>query len=140
MIILNYKGEDRLEFKMTQHPITNPQESPSPTGKFLSDLDPNDPKYKLQKAEILNHPNYSMSETVALKPGINKYENEEHAEYLYKILGNPEVGGVVVFADGEREPIKNRNILFEVDEKGAEIRDHFYKKYRMPIRMAHIRN
>jgi len=124
---------------MTETPISNPQACPAPTGKFVSDLDPAARDYKIEKEKILSHPNYSESETIVIKPGINKIENDEQAEYLYKTIGNPEDGGMVTFSDGDSERIINQNVLFEVDEDGKEIKDNFYKKYRQVKRGVHVR-
>lgn len=139
-IKLKYLGTDKIEFRMTKKPISNRQASPAPTGKKISDLDQNDPNYKIEREKILSHPNYSESELVVLKPGINVFENEEHAEYLYEQLGNPEVGGYMTYTDGTQDKVVNKNILIEVDEKGNEVKDNLFKKYRQPLRMAHIKN
>lgn len=138
MILLKYKGE-KLEFRLTKTPISNTQASPSPTGKKIGDLDPKAVNYSVEKKAILNHPNYSDNEVITLKPGLNKFENEEHAEYLYKILGNPENGGVVTYSDGTEGRIINKNILIQVDEKGEEVKGELYKKYRQPLRNPNIK-
>jgi hypothetical protein len=138
MILLKYLGEEPMEFRLTKCPVSNPRACPAPEGVRLSDIDKNDPEYKMKREKILNHPNYSTNEPVVLKPGVNKFENEEHAEYLYMILGNPETGGVINYADGSSDRIKNDNILIEVDEKEKEIRDNLFKKHRMPLKNAHI--
>lgn len=128
---LKYDGKEALEFTLTRNPVTLPQQSPAPMGKFLKDLDPNHPKYRQQKAEIENHANYSPSEKIILKPGINLIENDEHAEYIYQQLGVPEIGGTVPFGVHEQRTIVNRNICCEVDAKGEEIKDNLFLKYRI---------
>lgn len=129
---LKYEGTKKFTITMTKTPISNPQASPSPTGVFIDKLDPSDPKYLLNKDEILRHANYSESEDVTLKPGINEFENDEQAEYFYKILGNPEEGGTIRVGVNSEVRITNRNILIEVDAKGEEVKGagSFWEKYR----------
>lgn len=137
-ITLFYKGNKPLSFNLTRNPMTNRRQSPKPEGKGLEDLDPQDPNYQADKQKILKHPQYSPSETVVLKPGLNKFENEEQAAYLYEMLGNPEVGGYIPLSDGSHIEIQNENVLIEVDEKGEEIKDNLFKKFRQPMVGKHI--
>lgn len=118
------------EMRMTKNPITNPQQSPQPTGKKLEDLDSKSPDYVNQKNAILNHPNYSESKVYYLEPGINVFENDEQAEYLYATLGNPEDAGLIPVGRSFVKTERNKNYILEVDEEGKEIRDHLFAKYR----------
>lgn len=122
-----------MEFRLTKNPITKPSQNSKPEGKGLDDLDPQKPDYRVQREKILKHPNYSASELVVLKPGLNKFENNEQAEYLYQMLGNPEVGGYIPHTDGSKEVITNENVLIEVDKDGNEIKDNLFKKYRRQV-------
>ena len=129
MIYLLNKKEKTYKWQMTEHPVTNPQESPRPTGKHLDELDPRKANYALEKQKILSHPNYSENEEVVLKPGLNKYENHEHAEWIYREMGAPEDAGTIL-RGGKEIAVRNNNFVLEVNEKGEEIKDNFYPKYR----------
>lgn len=133
MIRLKNLSDKTYEFRLTNCPINNPQASPMPTGKRLEDLDEKSPRYIQQRDEILKHPNYSSSRTIVLEPGINEFKNEEHAEYLYKILGNPDVGGTIPFGIGEKRAIVNKNWLIEVDKDENEVKDNLFLKYRQNV-------
>lgn len=128
MIRLQNLSTKKFEFKLTKNPVKLPQQSPQPTGKL-----PEDAENSIEKETILNHPYYSECETVIVKPGLNELENDEQAEYIYMTLGNPEEAGSVPLGANRWQEIKNRNIIIEVDEKGKEIRDHFFAKYRNPL-------
>lgn len=132
MIKLFYEGEP-IEIKMTANPITNPKQSPQPLGYLISDLDPKASDYNVKKMAVLNHPDYSEAVTVRLEPGVNEFENEEHAEYLYKTLGNPEDGGVIPVGVNQTFPVVNKNILHEVDENGNPTKGPLFQKYRKPV-------
>lgn len=121
MIKLLYEGEKTLEFKLTMTPISNPQESPEPTGHSVESLDPKAYDYNQKKKLILEHPNYSENETVLLRPGINEFENEEQAEYIYRELGNPVDGGSVPVGSGKTASVVNNNVLHEAEEVEEEI-------------------
>lgn len=134
MKLLN-TSKETFKIVMTKNPITNPEQSPRPTGIRLSDCDLSTPKGLRQKEEILNHPNYSESEEISLKSGVNEFKNEEHAEYFYKTLGQFD------YPEDDRArmtKMKNDNIVFEVEEakevdgkwEFKEIKDNLYKKYR----------
>lgn len=129
MITLKNISDKSFKFVFTKNPITAPFQNPQPTGKDLDTLDPDDDKLEIQ--QILKHPNYSPAEEFVLKPGINKIENEEWAEYIYAQLGNPEEAGQFI-PGNPRTNVINKNIILEVDKDGNEIKDHFYRKYRMP--------
>lgn len=129
---LLFTGKDKLEFRLTKNPLTRPWESPKPTGKALSDA-----KNDLEREQILKHPSYSESEVVTLKPGINEFKNEEWAEYLYAQLGQPDTGGSVDIGGGRFIDVENKNVLIEVDEKGDEITNHFWPKYRRPVSLGY---
>ena len=134
MIQLLNNSQKTYKFTMTNNPITKVQQSPRPTGIDIETLDPENDKAKIEK--ILKNENYSTAEEVVLKPGINKYENEEHAEYLYKTLGAPEEGGVTIIGSGKTRSVTNNNFVLEVDGEGKETKDHFFKKYRQPVGMV----
>ena len=131
MIYLLNKKERTFKWQMTNHPVTNPQESPMPTGKNLEDLDVKKMNYKMERDAILNHPNYSEAFEVVLRPGLNKYENHEQAEWIYREMGSSEDAGTILRGKTEVQ-IKNNNFVFEVNEKGEEVKDNFYNKYRLP--------
>lgn len=127
--------------RMTNNPITQPQQSPAPTGKRLDSLDPKAADYQLEKSKILNHPNYSTSKMVTLEPGLNDFKNEEHAEYFFKQLGNPEDGGVRPMGNKTVKVITNKNFVWEVEavdkpEKGESayktVKGPWFEKYRQP--------
>ncbi len=130
MIRLQNTSDKTYEFKMTKNPITNPQQSPRPTGKSLEDLDLKAPNYVNQKNEIINHPNYSLSKTIYLEPGINEFENDEHAEYFYATLGQPEDAGLIPVGRTFVKASDNKNFVLEVDDKGKEIKTNLWNKYR----------
>lgn len=142
MIKLIYEGEKTLEFKLTMTPISNPQESPEPLGYSIESLDPKAADYKQKRDLTLNHFNYSENETVLLKPGINEFENEEQAEYLYRELGNPVDGGSIPVGGGKTASVVNNNVLHEVEEVEEEVEGKvkmvlkkvegtLHKKYRL---------
>ncbi|MDP1729384.1 MAG: hypothetical protein Q8L27_04230 [archaeon] len=108
---------------MTKNPITKPWQSPMPTGKRMQDLD------EREQEEVREHKNYSPSEDIELNPGINEFKNNEHAEYFYFSLGNPDNGGIVL-AGNSAIPIQNKNFVFEVDKNGEEIKENLWVKYR----------
>tara|TARA_R100000687_G_C6426707_1_gene153681 strand:- start:496 stop:948 length:453 start_codon:yes stop_codon:yes gene_type:complete len=112
------KTSEEVTSTLTDHPLTNVQESPNPTHHpDLSDLNKDDPKDKVKMTEITNHPNYSKAEKVTLNPGLNKFKNEEWAEYFYSIIGGtgfqekyiggPEVDHWIIEADKEGNELKN---------------------------------
>lgn len=125
MIRLQNNGEKTFVFDLTANPITRPEQSPQPTGKKIS----NDMTVAEQK-EIREHTNYSKSYRVELAPGINEIENDEQAEYIYQIMGNPESGGDMPVGDKWLK-ITNNNFVLEVDDKGKEIKTNLFKKYRV---------
>lgn len=127
---LLFEGEKALEFRLTKNPITNIRQSPAPLGYTLDSLDPNDAEYNVKKQKLLQHPNYSENELVVLKPGLNEFTNLEHAEYLYRELGNPVDGGSVPVGGNQTIMVQNNNILHEVDKDGKKIEGPFHKKYR----------
>ena|SRR3990167_2486373 len=133
MSIRLFNNSDKeFSFTLTEHPITNVRESPTPTGVKIEELDPTKSNYRQKKEEILNHLYYSPTSIVMLRMGVNDFENEEWAEYIYQTLGNPEEGGVIPIGSGSFEKVKNNNFVIEVDENGKEIKDHLWKKYRRP--------
>ena len=132
MIRLMNESEKEFVFTLTKNPIINVRQSPRPTGINVDELDPSKNDYQTKKDAILKHPNYSKAETVVFKPGLNTFENDEHAEYIYMTLGNPEEAGSVPIGGGKWVGVKNENFVKEVDETGKEIKNHFYKKYRVP--------
>lgn len=121
-------SKQKFEFRLTKNPVSNPAASPEPTGKRVEDA-----KDENERRLILKHTNYSESEVVYLRPGINEFKNEEHAEYLYSQLGNPEDGGIVPISANKSYEVVNKNIVLEVDAEGNEIKDHLWLKYRKPI-------
>ena len=126
MIRLLNERDKTYAFQMTDHPISNLQESPEPTGKPIT----NDMTEAEEKA-IKEHPNYSKNQTVELKAkGVTEFKNDEHAEYIFKILGDPEDGGSIPSGAG-KIPVTNKNFVHEVDEKGIKIMDNLYAKYRI---------
>ena len=129
-IILKNTSEKTYEMRMTKNPITNPQQSPRPTGKSLDELDPKSATYVNDKNAILKHPNYSESKVIYLEPGINKFENNEHAEYLYQTLGQPDDAGKEWVGQTQVQATPNHNFVIEVNEKGEEIRTNLWNKYR----------
>lgn len=133
---LLYEGKP-MKFTLTKSPISNIKQSPKPEGVGVEDLDPAHPEYNQLKTRILSHPNYSEAEVVYLKPGINVFDNDEHAEYLYKLLGNPVEGGYIPLSDGSKRMIKNPNIIHEVNEKGEPIEGEWFAKYRQPVGYLH---
>lgn len=133
---LLYEGKP-MKFTLTKSPISNIKQSPKPEGVGVEDLDPAHTEYNQLKTRILSHPNYSEAEVVYLKPGINVFDNDEHAEYLYKLLGNPVEGGYIPLSDGSKRMIKNPNIIHEVNEKGEVIEGEWFEKYRKPVGYLH---
>lgn len=131
---LKYTGEKKLSFKVTTCPISNPKASPMPTGMSIDELDEKDPEFKKKRDAILGNADYAESEDITLKKGINEFENNEQAEYLYRMLGNPEIGGTIPFGVNQEHTVVNGNCLIEVDEKGIEIRGtkSLFDKYRKP--------
>lgn len=124
MIRLKNLSTKTYKIVMTEHPITKPFQSPTPTGIKLSDE-----LSSLEYDEIKNHPKYSSSEEVILKPGINEFKNDEQAEYFYSVLGQADNGGVI-YSGNQAVQIQNNNFILEVDEKGNEIKSNLWKKYR----------
>ena len=130
MITLLNQSDKKYEMRMTNNPVTNPRQSPRPEGFSLEELDPKDPSYQIKKMRIENHPNYSESEVIYLKPGLNKFENEEHAEYFYAQLGNPESGGSIPSGVGQTVPVTNSNFVWETDKEGNPTKGPLFNKYR----------
>jgi len=143
MIKLLYEKEKTLEFRLTKNPMTRPQQSPEPLGFKVDDLDPNEPDTAEKISKTKNHFNYSETELVLLKKGVNTFENEEHAEYLYYTLGNPVSGGTVPLGHGQVASVENNNVIHEVEEveeKDTEgkkklvlkkVEGKLFKKYRL---------
>ena len=135
MVRLLNTSEQKFEFRLTKNPVSNPASSPEPTGKRLSDA-----KDANEAQLISKHPSYSESEVVYLRPGINEFKNEEHAEYFYSQLGNPEDGGIVPISANKSYEVTNRNIVLEVDAEGKEVRDNLWLKYRKPVGVQVVTN
>lgn len=125
MIRLLNKSKKTFKFRLTDYPITKPQQSPMPTGKKFDQLT------ESEQEKVLKHPDYSKSTEVDLVPGVNEFKNDEWAEYFYKELGQVEEGGFVEFAGGSKYHVVNENIVIEIDKDGKEIRENLFRKYRM---------
>lgn len=130
MKLLN-QSKTKYQFTLTKNPITNVRQSPAPMGLTVEELDPGDVDYLKKKNEILNHPYYSESEVVYCKPGINDYDNDEQAEYIYKTLGDPEVAEYIPVGAGRTEPLMNKNFVWEVDKDGNPVKGALFQKYRI---------
>ncbi len=129
MIKLLNTSEQEFVLKMTNKPFSRPEQSPTvrvmdQTSGTLKSRKLEDCQNDSERDLVLKHHLYSPSNTVVLKPGINEFENEEHALYLYLTLGNAEHGG----KDLNGVIVRNNNIVIEVDDDGKEIRDNLYLK------------
>lgn len=109
-----------IDIALTEHPITRPDEWVEvPKDKTGRNSDPRWERHLSQHKD-----KQSKSFRIVIKPGETvELENEEQAEYLYKIYGALE---------GTQEEPKVWNWLLEVDENGAEIKGphSLHSKYR----------
>lgn len=123
--ILN-NTEKTIKFTLTEHPITEPWESPNPLGLKLEELDPENGKDRLKLEENKRHPNYCEAEEITVKPGLNEFENEEHAEWVFQW------GGPAYQEQWVNGP-EAEYFIVEADEEGNELpkdQSSFYRKYR----------
>lgn len=134
MIRLLNNGKKTYKFNLSKNPVTRPMQSPMPTGIDMNDLDPDKDRAQIEK--ILKHEHYSLMTEITIVPGINEIRSDEHAEYIYSILGSPEEGGVTILGSGKTREVTNSNFLLEVDKEGNEVRDNFFSKYRNPVGMV----
>lgn len=130
MLQLKNIGTQKFELRVTKAPLSDPTMAPEPN----LIRDPKDPRKKIPNPAL-----YIDADIITLYPGkVTKFGegtpyNEEQGEYLYQMLGNPENGGNL---GGVR--VTNRNIIIEVNDKGEEIKDHLFKKYRVPATIGEV--
>ncbi len=110
-----------IDTVLTEHPLSHRREWTELPRRLDGSVD------KLQSVGFKEN-EQSKKYHIVIKPGEvmafggkNEF-NEEQAEYIYQIYGSP------VAADEYGR--KNYNWLLEVNEKGEEILNHFYRKYR----------
>lgn len=125
MLQLKNIGTKKYEMRVTKTPLSEPMKAPEPN----LIRDPKDPRKKIPNPAL-----YIEADTIALHPGKvvkfgeNEPYTEEQGEYLYQVLGQPEDGGT----DGGGKKVKNKNYIVEVNDKGEEVRDNLFRKYRIP--------
>jgi len=114
-------GPNVYDMVVTKTPISAPQKSPNPE----QIPDPSNPGNKIPNPHLFVKADrivWKKGET--LEFGKDKDYNEEQGEYLYKMLGVPEHGGIG--ADGR--PVTNKNYIIELDDKGEEKKDNLFIK------------
>ncbi len=130
MIRLKNLSKKQISYSITRCPISNTQKSSNP-GEIWNPEKPGEkiinPNLKTELDEIV----LRAGETVEFKGKPTENYNDEQAEYLYRTLGVPEMGGSIPVGS-ERIKVTNANYLIEVDEKDKEIKTNLFKKYRTP--------
>ena len=121
-------GEEKT-VNLTENPITRPTASPNPLHLKPHELrsvleNPEDIESREKLDEMYASPNYSKAYKYFIRKGVNRFENDEQAEYVFTQFGG--VGWQEEFPNGPQIQYS----IEECDKQGNIEKGEFYKRHR----------